>query len=491
MKHLVALTLVYGSLCSTPSLAQDRQELPLDQIGYSLGLAFQGPIQDTYADIGAVGDRLQRDLNEAYQRSEKGSEANAQGPELAFPPPLSAVSTAAADDALEASALEEFNEGGLGSGTPGFEENKGQITTTAGEPADFVRFRLTDGNTKIFLLTTGIAYQFERMHKPEGMDALERDARRDPSKREELDALREQVGLETYRMDMVLEGADATARVSTEGRSSDYTQYYNHDALDVHSYTRVTYHDVYPGIDWVIYTTDKGMKYDFVVRPGADPAQIQLRFKDHEELRVEADGSLIHGNRMGRFTEDRPVSYQNDHEVNTRFLLEGDKLVFAIDAYDRSEPLTIDPVRIWATYYGGGNVEEGLSCATDDDGNVFLAGITESTSAIASGGHDNTINGGTCAFLVKFNDDGVRQWGTYYGNGSTYGSSCTTDGSGNVFLAGDTWGGNVASGGHQNTQGGNADAFLVKFNDDGVPHWRTPSSLNFTKKESAFPPCVF
>ncbi|MEO8588689.1 MAG: hypothetical protein ABI432_04920, partial [Flavobacteriales bacterium] len=283
----------------------------------------------------------------------------------------------------------------------GFEENKGQVRTTDGDAAPFVRYRLSQGNTQLFLLESGIAYQFSRMHYPEGYAELVADAQHDREKQEKLDALHEQVRLETYRMDMVLDGANANADITTEGRSSDYTQYYNHDALDVHTYTKVTYHEIYPGIDWVVYTTksrhpgaSSGVKYDFVVRPGADPDQIRMRFKDHEELSVDAEGNLIHGNRMGRFTEERPVSFQDGKEVQTSFVLEGNMLRFALENYDRSQTLTIDPARIWGTYYGGGGLDHGLSCATDGSGNVYLAGDSNSSSAIASGGHQNTWGGG-------------------------------------------------------------------------------------------------
>jgi hypothetical protein len=382
-----------------------------------------------------------------------------------------------------------------------FLENKGQVKQTDGQPAPYVAYHLERGSTQIYLLREGgIAYQFNRMHYPEGYAELMADRHAGPENMERLDRLREEVRLETYRMDMRLIGADPQATITTEGRSEDYINYYNHDALDVRHYRKVTYHDVYPGIDWVIYTTDKGMKYDFVVRPGADPAQIRMRFTDHEELFIDEQGNLIHGNRMGRLTEDAPVSFQGDGKVGTRFVLEGDMLSFELEGYDADMTLLIDPFRIWGTYYGGGNTDRGTSCATDANGNVYLAGYTSSTNAIASAGHQNAHNNpeqgspdydvneeyiNFDAFLVKFNSNGMRQWATYYGGENwDVGTSCVTDSGGNIYLAGSTCSpSQIAHSGHQNSHNNSdepgsdisihRDAFLVKFNASGTRQWAT------------------
>ncbi|MBK8500689.1 MAG: hypothetical protein IPL52_18160 [Flavobacteriales bacterium] len=359
------------------------------------------------------------------------------------------------------------------SSTPaGFEENKGQVRTTEGEPAPYVRYRLSQGNTQLFLLENGIAYQFSRLHHPQ------RSQEAAPHERPDRVGAKQMGGdlrLETYRMDMVLEGADPNSRITTEGRSDDYTQYYNHDALDVRSYTKVTYHEIYPGIDWVVYTTAKGMKYDFVVRPGADPDQIRMRFIHHEELSLDAEGNLIHGNRMGRFTEERPVSFQDGNKVATSFVLEGNALRFALENYDRNRTLVIDPARLWATYYGGEGEDFGWSCTTDASGNVYMAGSAASSNGIAAGGHQNTYADFGDAFLVKFTATGTRLWGTYYGGpGGDSGFQCAVDANGNVFLSGETNSSTgIASGGHQNAIGGDNDAFLVKFNAAGTRLWAT------------------
>lgn len=368
----------------------------------------------------------------------------------------------------------------------GFEENKGQLRTMDGRPASFVRYRLTQGGTSVFLLGNGIAYQFTRVHAIEDAEAKDRSTDPDPLNAVDIEASQKKRRIETYRMDVLLDGADPHAPITTEHPTDERLHYYTHDALDVRAYHRVIYHDVYSGIDWVVRTTEHGVKYDFVVHPGADPGQIRLRFVHQEELHVDARGDLIHGNRLGRFTEKAPMSFQDGTEIPTRFVLDGNSLGFAVGAYDPSRTLVIDPDRIWATYYG--DVEEEYlfsSCAVDTEGNVYLAGTSGSTAGIADGGYQNTYAGGIFdAFLAKFTSTGTRLWATYYG-GIDYddGRSCAVHGT-DVYLTGQTQStSGIASGGHQDTHGGFMDLYLAKFDGDGQLQWATyyggPSTEQF------------
>ncbi len=139
-------------------------------------------------------------------------------------------------------------------------------------------------------------------------------------------------------------------------------------------------------------------------------------------------------------------------------------------------------LRLWGTYYGGGNADESTSCSIDGSGNVYMAGTAPSTSGtiIATlGSHQSTYGGGfRDAFLVKFNASGVRQWGTYYGGtGVDEGASCSTDASGNVYLLGRTTTATstaiATAAAHQTSFGGVQDVFLVKFNSSGIRQWGT------------------
>ncbi len=357
-----------------------------------------------------------------------------------------------------------------------FTENKGQVMGYDQSLHPEVKYSFQQAGTQIFLLEKGIAYQFTKVHQPKGYSELMRDksATKDFEK---LQKMQKDIRVETFRMDMSLVGANSNAEITREGKSEDYTNFYNLNVLDVYSFSKITYHDIYPGIDWVVYANEQSIKYDFVLHPGANTSQIKMQFMHQEGLKINKDGSLTLKNRLGEITEKTPVSFQNNKTINTKFILKNDIVTFDLDSYSKSQVLTIDPNLVWATYYGGTGQEDGLSCSTDNLGNIYMGGWATSTSNIASGGYQNIHAGGLVdAFLVKFNNSGVRQWATYYGGGGDdRGESCATDSFGNVYLGGWTTStASIASVGHQNTYGGGYyDAFLVKFNSAGSRQWAT------------------
>lgn len=136
-------------------------------------------------------------------------------------------------------------------------------------------------------------------------------------------------------------------------------------------------------------------------------------------------------------------------------------------------------VRHWGTYFGGLGNEDAQSCTTDPAGNVFISGITNSTIGIATlGSFQPTVNNFSDFYLAAFDSAGVQKWGTYYGDdGADQGGYCATDKNGNIFLAGTTAFNSgttiVTPGAYQLTNGGGHDGFIVKFDPLGNRIWGT------------------
>lgn len=134
---------------------------------------------------------------------------------------------------------------------------------------------------------------------------------------------------------------------------------------------------------------------------------------------------------------------------------------------------------IFASYLGGANSDYSESCITDTLGNLYIAGTTVSSTGIALLGHQNTHGTGYWdAYLIKFDPDGNKLWGTYYGgNDFDLGAGVTCDMNNNVFLCGKTVStNNIANGGYLFSYPGAAESytsFLAKFDSNGTLNWGT------------------
>ena len=142
----------------------------------------------------------------------------------------------------------------------------------------------------------------------------------------------------------------------------------------------------------------------------------------------------------------------------------------------------------WATYYGGKGVDQAVGIATDISENVFISGTTSSDSGIVTNGAFQTsLSGGVDAFIVKFNENGTREWATYYGNAvnnaynnygniNYYNNDIATDNQGNIYMSGIALNssGIATRGSYLSSYSPKyGDGYVVKFNNDGIRQWGT------------------
>jgi gliding motility-associated-like protein len=147
--------------------------------------------------------------------------------------------------------------------------------------------------------------------------------------------------------------------------------------------------------------------------------------------------------------------------------------------------------RIWGTYYGGPAYDEAIGIAADALGNIYVGGLTASTSSMSTVGSHQINFGGMGfgmnglspgqgdAFAAKFDALGTRVWGTYYGGSvDEYFYEVTVDGNGDAYFSGassSSVGTAISSSGaHQVIYGGGAsDGILIKFSPTGTRIWGT------------------
>ncbi|MEO6884432.1 MAG: gliding motility-associated C-terminal domain-containing protein, partial [Bacteroidia bacterium] len=256
---------------------------------------------------------------------------------------------------------------------------------------------------------------------------------------------------------------------------------------NVRSYQKITIKNIYPGIDWVLFTNaTSGIKYNFVIHPGADASQLKLQYKWTDKPELQSDGSIKINTPMGKITEGTPLSYTDENEQNrieTNYMIKNNEISFAINNYNKHKTLIIDPVLVWATYYGG-NVGTEPASIQSDGTNVYVTGYETSIGfpTFNPGGgayYQGTGNANYNAFVLQFNTSGVRKWATFYGGSSNdFGNSIFSDGT-NVWVTGEarstdfpTF--NPGAGAYfQGTLVGISNAFVLQFTTSGVRKWAT------------------
>ena len=342
-----------------------------------------------------------------------------------------------------------------------FVENKGQFTDANFAPRKDILFRLSSPGMNIMLGDASLHYMFQKKSNDDKC--------------------------EMYRVDVSLVGANTHARVETDGQQEYEEHYYmphvSQDPIFAHSFNKVIYKDVYPGIDWVFYVKNNELEYDFVVKPGADASLIRIKYDGAADLALNADGSVKITSPLGTITEKAPLAYiREDNEiVPMRFNV--NRNVLSFNASKTKGTLVIDPVLKWATYYGGNGSDIIYRIDFDPSGNIFAVGSTGSTNQIATSGAFQTANaGGFDAFLVKFSPNGSIVWGTYFGGtGTDYGYGVSVDNVGNAYICGNTTSAGLSTAGAAQTTnagptgggGSTGDAYIAKFTNNGYRVWCT------------------
>jgi hypothetical protein len=126
----------------------------------------------------------------------------------------------------------------------------------------------------------------------------------------------------------------------------------------------------------------------------------------------------------------------------------------------------------WAESIGGTSSISGYGIATDSSGNVYVTGFYQGTANFGSGTSLNSNAGNYDVFIAKYNTSGTAQWATRLGaTGYDEGRGIATDSAGNVYVTG-YYSGNTTFGGITLTSNaGSSDAFVVKYDTSGTAQW--------------------
>jgi hypothetical protein len=221
---------------------------------------------------------------------------------------------------------------------------------------------------------------------------------------------------------------------------------------NVRNYAAVRYVGVYPGIDVIYRGNQRKLQFDFEVAPGADPGKIRLAYDGAEKVGLNEQGDLVLKAAGSELMQRAPIVYQEINgerrAIQAQYVLNKHRTVgIQVSSYDPSQPLTIDPTVVYATYLGGSGSDAPSDIVVDAEGNVYVAGYTESNDFPRANlpkvsPLKSTITGTRAAFVSKMDSTLSNViYSTYIEStpGPTYGAVCTglaVDGNGNAYVAG-------------------------------------------------------
>jgi gliding motility-associated-like protein len=346
-----------------------------------------------------------------------------------------------------------------------FIQNKNQFP----EP---VRYKAFLPGGAVFLRSDGFTFSYYKEQDLERIHELKHDNK---------DVSQEQVNFHAYSV--TFSNANKNAVLTQEDKQSYYHNYFigndpNHWAGNVPLYKKVTWNNVYEGIDAVVYSKGQSMKYDFVVKPGADASQIVLAFEGVKPELMK-DGSLRIHTSVNTITEQAPYVYQvidgKEVAVKCRYAVKpGNKIAFELpDGYQKAYPLIIDPVLVFSTFSGSTASTFGFSATYDLSGNLYAGGECFGTGwPVTTGAFQLTYGTNVDAGINKYSSNGTSLiYSTYYGgNGSDLPNNMMVNANEELVMCGTTTSPNlpVSVGCYDNILGGSSDIYIARFSVSGA-----------------------
>ncbi len=381
-----------------------------------------------------------------------------------------------------------------------FVKNMGQIADANGILCKDVLYQSSTDGTSLFFKNNGVVMLFSRFDSVPNEASIKARQQGDYAHARLLETV-----TKVFRMDLEYIGADGDATIASSNPRPEVSNYYlpqcPNGILDVPHYNKITYKDVYYSTNIDYYYTDKGLKYDIILNPGAHLSDIRFQYKGANAVHVNELGQLVVTYADGReMIEATPFAYyMNDaHDTaDIQFTVDNSTGIVGFKGVDDviTKTLVIDPSITWATYfYGSVSANENWTNPEyDANGNLFLANQSYQAAfpTVNPGGgawFENTNAYMIRIVIMKFDKCRSLKWSTYYGGdkmdclaGCTdYGKALALDNSGNVFVSGYTDPGTTVF--PTLNPGGTAfyqsqarcygtTSFFVKFNNNGVRQW--------------------
>ncbi len=335
----------------------------------------------------------------------------------------------------------------------GFILNKGQVVDTERRPKNDIYYRSVNTFPMSFFLKDKISIVSHRFNK-------------------------DSVNLVTdsfARLDMTWKYSEVGFNV-TPLPSEETAEYYNYyldycpDCDSLAKFKRLTYPQIYQGVDLSIYSNEMWFKYYFILDKGKKSDIINLTFDGQQTVVINPSYIRL---TLGSdtITLPQPFAYQLDSNNNISYLNwqptyyqtiyggigikeagfvdPSKKLVYQIAApiFNKTNP---DQRNLeWSSFLGGGGfLEELWDIEHKSTGQIYVTGYSTGENYPTTKGAGQTTKAGEGDIVIsKFNNDLSLSWSTYHGgsqdDGGVKHGITIDDKSGDAFVAAATYSTNI------------------------------------------------
>ena len=170
-------------------------------------------------------------------------------------------------------------------------------------------------------------------------------------------------------------GAASSARFEGLGSAAPST-YVRADLVRTFpQFPRLRIQGLYQGVDAVLYGNGADLEYDLQLSRGVSANRIQISVEGSRDIAIDDNGNLRIRTASGVVRQIRPRAYQAGQEIDASYvLLGGNKVGLRLGKHDRRGRLTIDPVLSYVKTFGQGGSNIANLMATDAQGNIYAAG---------------------------------------------------------------------------------------------------------------------
>ncbi|MBI2721788.1 MAG: gliding motility-associated C-terminal domain-containing protein [Bacteroidetes bacterium] len=244
-----------------------------------------------------------------------------------------------------------------------FIKNNGQFNSDIPE-GNKIQYGYVNGEEQIFFTSTGLTYLIQKKYPltEHQKEELEHGKKINVKP------------IDNFYVNVSWENSNPNIAIIESEKQSWYHSFGDKE-LKSDCYKKITYKNVYNNIDIeYVFTNDKdyGIKYNVILNPGANPADIKIKYSGAVKGISLKKGNVIIRTPLKDIIEHAPESFQSNVSVASGFTLNDDLIGFnLINGYNSNEQLIIDP---WVTNVTLATNNYAFDVDFDYAGNFFVYG---------------------------------------------------------------------------------------------------------------------